>query len=65
MATLEHCLQLRKNRAGELNIPVEWAYVHAAIIAHDESLKCTLLGMKARVGRDQSTAGLECDCGRS
>src|SRR6516162_5305349 len=57
-------LGLGKDRGGRLHVSVVRAYVHAAIVAHDEALDGALLGMETRIDGNQPPVRLERVCRR-
>src|SRR5262249_39958100 len=59
MALLKCGLGLGKDRGDQLHVSIVRAYVHAAVVAHDEALNGALLGMETGVDRDQPPVRLE------
>src|SRR5215468_6364454 len=59
VASLKRGLGLGKDRGRQLHVSIVRAYVHAAVVAHDEALNGALLGMETGIDRDQPPPRLE------
>lgn len=64
MTSLKCGLRLGKDSADQLHVSIIRAYVHAAIVAHDEALNGALVGMETGIDCDQPSARLEDVCYR-